>query len=330
MSFPARLASVCAAIVLLVAVWILGIVFSPQRVAQRSAGAPLVSLPASAQIRSVDIFARATDPAPIVTLKKNGPREWDVSAGSLSFPASADRVAALLQGLRDMRRGNLVTRDPIKLDSLGLDNERAHRVVLHREGAPDTSLLVGKRAASGDEEYVKASGDPSAWLTRSSVGILLAQDRPYWYDLRVLPEDIQGGTIFSIAVAGSVRLGAPEEKVLGGSYTLSRRAAQSSEWVIQGQKTSVSPLAAATMADRLAQLEGMDFAQSAVGDTAPDAGLLQVTIVAINGDRYILRVTGGAEPGKILLTTSWSPWTYVMDPATLARTVLPLQSLLAP
>jgi len=321
MSFPARLASVCAALVLLVAAWVLGIVFSPQRVAQRSAGAPLVSLLGSRQIVSLDIFARASDPAPIASLKRVGLNQWEVGAGSLSFPASADRVAALLQGLRDMRRGNLVTRDPTKLDSLGLDEDTAHKVVMHMQGAPDTALLVGKRAASGDEEYVKASGDPSAWLTRSSVGILLAQDRSYWYDLRVMPEDIQGGTIFSINVSGSVRLGGPGEKVLGGSYTLSRRSAQSSEWVIQGQKAAVSPLAAATMADRLALLEGIDFAQSAVGDTAPDAGLLQVTIVAINGDRYILRITGGAEPGKILLTTSWSPWTYVMEPAALARIV---------
>ena len=328
MSFPARLALVCAALVILVTAFVLGIVYSPQCVAQRSAGAPLVSLPSSVQILSVDIFMRASDPAPIATLNRKGPNQWDVVAGSLSYPASGERVAALLQGVRDMRRGNLVTRDPGKLDSLGLGDDTAHRVVLHLEGSADMTLLVGKRAASGDEEYVKAQGDPSAWLTRSTVGILLGQDRSYWYDLRVLPEDIQGNTIFGIAVAGSVRLGTSGERMLSGSYTLSRRSAQSSEWVLQGQKAAVSPLAAATMADRLAQLEGIDFAQSAIGDAAPDSGLLRVTIIAINGDRYIVRITGGAEPGKILLTTSWSPWTYVLDPATLARTVFAESALL--
>ena len=225
MSFAARLTAVCSALAALLAILVLGTVFSPERIQQRNAGAPLVPFTPSVRVTAVDIFTRASDAAPLLTLTRKGANQWEASSGSLSYPASSDRVAALLHGLQDMRRGNLVTRDPAKRTELGLDDDAAHMVRLRAEGRPDLPLLVGKRAASGDEEYVMARGEPSAYLTRSAIGILLDQDRSYWYDLRVLPVDIQGSTILSIGVRGSIRLGSPLEGVLRGDYALVRVAA---------------------------------------------------------------------------------------------------------
>ena len=339
MSFPARLTAVCSALALLLAAFVLGSIFSPERIARRNAGAPLVSFTPSVRVSAVDIFARASDSAPLLTLTRQGANLWQASSGSLSYPASSDRVAALLQGLQHMRRGNLVTRDPSKRSELGLDNGSAHMVRLRVEGRPDVTLLVGKRAASGDEEYVMARGEPSAYLTRSAIGILLDQDRTYWYDLRVLPADIQGSTILSISVRGSIRLGPQSEGALRGDYTLARTAAASSGqgtqagqptgWQIEGQKTEVNVLAASTMAERIASLEGVDFAQAPPARSSVAGGLLQVTVLALNGDRYILRVSPGPEPGKLFLTTSFSPLAYVVDSLTLSRTVFPLSDLLA-
>jgi len=318
MSFRARLLAVCSASALLAVALVLGIVFSPQQVAQRKAGAPLVALPASARITSVDIFTRASDKAPLLTLKSSGPNRWEAESGGLAYPASPDRIAALLEGLRGMRRGDLVTTDPAKRPELGLDGDTAHMVLLHAEGA-EVALLVGKRAASGDEEYVMARGEPAAYLTRSSVGILLDQDSAYWYDLRVLPEDIQGGTILGITVGGSS---------VKDAYSLERGQGAQGEWRIRGRQEPVNPLAASAMADRLAELSGLDFAKSPPAARAGAPEGFQVTITAINGERYVLRISPGAEPERLFLTTSWSPWTYVVDSRALSRAVFPLSDLL--
>ena len=83
------------------------------------------------------------------------------------------------------------------------------------------------------------------------------------------------------------------------------------------------------MAERIASLEGIDFAQAPPGQSSAAGGLLQITVLALNGDRYILRVSPGPEPGKLLLTTSFSPLAYVVDSLTLTRTVFALSELLA-
>jgi len=319
-TFTARLAAVCTALALLAAAFILGRVFSPQRMEERRSGAPLVSLGHSAQVASVDVYSHATDSTPLVTLQRKGANLWEAAGGDTPYPASSDRVAVLLQGLLDLRRGNLVSSDPAKMANLGLDPASAHLVILHAEGRPDVALLVGKRAPSGDQEYVELRGESSAFLTRSSIGILLSQDRSYWYGLRVLPDDVQSGAIMSVAVSGSL---------IGAPYALLRvPAGQSFQWQLHGQNAAVNQTAATAMIDRLAQLEGIDFAPG--GTPASQAGrLLEVTVIALNGDRYILRVGAGSHNGELSLTTSWSPWTYVLDSLTLTRTIFRLSDLLA-
>ncbi|MGA2764030.1 MAG: DUF4340 domain-containing protein [Spirochaetia bacterium] len=316
MSFKARLAAVFGALAVLAAAFVLGSVFSPQRLEERRSGAPLISLGPSPQISSVDVYTRAADAAPLLSLQRKGANLWEAAGGPATYPASADRVAALLQGLIGLRRGKLASSDPAKMADLGLEPETAHQVVLHVEGKPEIALLIGKRAPSGDEEYVKVKGEPSAFLTRSSLGVLLSQERSYWYELHVLPDDVQAATVMSINVSGS-SVGAP--------FTLLRvPAGQSFEWQIQGKKVSVNQMAATAMVDRVTRLEGIDFAQ----EPASGSPSLQITVVALNGDRYILRVNQGPKDGKVFLTTSWSPWTYVVDSFTLSRTVFPLSDLL--
>lgn len=316
MSSTARLAAVLAALVVLVAAFILGILFSPQRMEERKSGAPLVRLGPSAQVLSVDIYSHADDSAPLVTLRRKGANVWEAAGSGASYPASPDRVAALLQGLLGTRKGNLVSSDPARMADLDLDPASARQVVLRVQGKPDVALLVGKRAPSGDEEYVELRGDPSAFLTRSSIGILLSQDRSYWYGLRVLPDDVQSTTIMSVAVSGSS---------IGSPYTLQRvPAGQSFRWELRDQNASVNQAAATAMVERLAQLEGTDFVPAGRA-----AGPLRVAIVALNGDRYTLRVGPGPRNGELLLTTSWSPWTYAIDSATLSRTIFPESDLLA-
>jgi len=315
-SFTARLGVVLAALALLVAAYILGVLFSPERLEERRSGAPLITLGPSAQVASLDIYSHAADSVPLVTLQRRGANVWETAGNGVSYPASSDRVAALLQGLLGLRRGNLVSSDPAKMADLGLDPASAHQVVLHVEGKPDVALLVGKRAPSGDEEYVELRGDRSAFLARSSIGILLSQDRSYWYGLRVLPDDVQSTTIMSVAVSGDS---------VGSPYTLQRvPAGQSFQWQFRDRKAAVNQTAATAMVERLAQLEGTDF--------APGGGatkLLQVTVIALNGDRYILRLGPGSQSGELLLTTSWSPWTYVVDSVTLSRTIFSVSDLLA-
>jgi hypothetical protein len=40
-----------------------------------------------------------------------------------------------------------------------------------------------------------------------------------------------------------------------------------------------------------------------------------------------MEVAAGPEPGKVLVTANWSPWTYLVNSLALKRAVLPESSL---
>ncbi|MGA2480349.1 MAG: hypothetical protein ABSG63_16490, partial [Spirochaetia bacterium] len=59
-----------------------------------------------------------------------------------------------------------------------------------------------------------------------------------------------------------------------------------------------------------------------------DAGLaLSVTTFAVK--TYSLVVRRGQEPGKVLVTADWSPWTFVVNAVPLQRVVLPESALIS-
>jgi hypothetical protein len=276
------------------------------------------------QIDGIDISGRGEAH---VTLRKQA-AGWEARTDGRVYPASAERITTFLSNIAGLTRGRLASRDPEHFPDLGLGEDSARRLILHRAGTgPDLGLLVGKRGPSGDEDYVIVGGQKDAYLVRGSLAFFLAQDRSYWYELHVLPDDVQGATIDSIAVSGSLATAGPAAGVLEGPYTLSRGPGQQpAQWSLKGDDRPVNRIAASAMASALAMLEAEEFADPAPGG----AGQLAIEVTTREGRRYSLSVRPGREPGKVLVTTSWSPWTYIVNELSLRRAVLPLASLRAP
>ena len=76
------------------------------------------------------------------------------------------------------------------------------------------------------------------------------------------------------------------------------------------------------MASSLANLEAVDFADEKAGQAGSGAGRLDIAVKTFEGKTYALSVTRGPEQGRLRVTTSWSPWTYVVNEVPLQRAVL--------
>ena len=76
--------------------------------------------------------------------------------------------------------------------------------MLHQAGAADAVLEVGKRGPAGDADYVRVQGQDQVYLAKGSLSYFLSQRTPYWYELHVLPDDVQGTTIAEITVRGTL------------------------------------------------------------------------------------------------------------------------------
>ncbi len=137
------------------------------------------------------------------------------------------------------------------------------------EGRPELRLRVGARAPSGQEDYLGLEGQEDVYLVRGNLSVLLAQDRAYWLNLYVFPDEVRGETIARVTVrrAGGRRPGGTDPS--GGGYTLTRSG---EGWTLDGGPADA--LAAQAMVEALARLEGQDLleAGAAPGSRRPWGG----------------------------------------------------------
>jgi len=325
MGFRIRLLLASGLLAALVLLFALGLLLSPQQRRVRAAGAPLLPGIVGFEIEGLDIV-RPQDGELRLRLREGS---WEVQHDGRPFPASVDRVLSLLRLVSSLQRGALVTRDPARGAELGLGEGKQRLLVFHLAGKPDVALEVGARAPSGEEDYMRIRGDAAVYQVRGNLSVILAQDRTYWYDLRLLPADVQAQSLTRIAVRGSVELGSPGGALEGG-YALERASKESGGgWTMPGEGRPVDSLAADSLAGELALLEGEDFLEARLAPhPAPSGAALQVEVTTSEGKTYRLEVHAGPEPGLALVTTSWSPWTYLLRAAVLRRAVRPASELL--
>ena len=325
MTFRARLLAVCGALAVLLVLFFLGILFSPERMQARTSAQPLLPGVSAQKIDRIEIVENG---APAVQLRRTA-HGWETPQGTTAYPVSADRVATFVRTVAGLRRTSRVTSDPQHLSELGLSGEGSRLLVLHQAGAPDVALQVGKRGPSGDADYVRVQGQDQVYLARGTLSFFLSQDASYWYELHVLPDDVQGTTIAAITVSGELEIDDSGGAVLRGGYTLRRPSADRlDQWTVGGDPRPADRVSAGAMASSLANLEGVDFAESKAGASGVGAGRLDIVVKTFEGKTYELFVTRGREPGKVRVTTDWSPWTYVVNAVPLQRAVLPESRLL--
>jgi hypothetical protein len=343
MRFRTRLLALCGVLAGLLALLLLGISLSPERVQSRTSGRPLLPGARAQKIDAIDISVNGETK---VALRRTA-SGWETPSGARTYPASSDRINTFLRTVTGLPRTSLVSSDTRHLPELGLSTDAARLLVLHQTGAPDAALLVGKRGPTGDADYVQVRGQEQVYLARGSLAFFLAQDHSYWYELHVLPDDVQGATIAAISVRGSLRLDGTGASVIRGGYTLKRPSAEKQDqWVVGSPEKPADRVTAGAMANSLAMLEGLDFAEGPAGAALPGAASppggaspggaspggaerLEISVETFAGRKYSISASLGPEPGKVRITTSWSPWTYILNALLLQRAVLPESSLAA-
>ncbi len=326
MSFRARLAALCGVMAALLALLVLGILFSPDRVQARSAGQPLLPGVSPRKIDGIEISVNGETKVRLTRTAAG----WEIPSGARMYPASAERITAFLRTVTGLPRTNLVSSGSRHLSELGLSAEAARTLVLHQAGAADVDLQVGKRGPSGDGDYVQVRGQESVYLARGSLAFFLVQDRSYWYELHVLPDDVQGATIAAITVRGSLGMDGDGSRALTGGYTLKRPSAEKQDqWIVGNPEKPADRVTAGAMANSLAMLEGVDFAEAPPDgkSAAHGAERLEISVSTFEGKTYSISASRGPEPGKVLITTTWSPWTYLVNAVLLQRAVLPEAAL---
>jgi len=179
------LAGISAALAL---VYILTIIFDPERVGSRSAAYSWLEPGQSDKISGITIVK----PDETINLVRNGGK-WFVSHNGKDYPARDIRIEDFIAALSKRAPYPVRSSSASSHERLSLTDEQAVRVtVAAGAGIPLLNLLIGQADLTGQSIYLRKQGQNEV---RSGADVFTSYTRAAlnsWYNLRLFPETENG------------------------------------------------------------------------------------------------------------------------------------------
>ena len=294
--------------------------------------------PPAAQGPVLPNFAKQAANATIITIATRdatyriarGQRGWSLPDKS-DFPVQRERLAQFTDGLAGLSYLRPMTRDPAKLDRLGLgDPAKGGEGVLvqvqNAQGALLANLVLGIAPAG---LYARQPDKPQAWAVKGDLPPL--KDPALWLDLAPLalaPERIARVLV---------------EPVSGPSYALARSGADARDFHLQTPYNDylvLTPAGLNTTGDALAQLQPRDVASAPAIAAPPRARVTLTTFDGLTvkaelaeqgGQRWVKLVASGegqAAAGEAQrINERAGPWAYGLSALSFDDLAPPLSVL---
>lgn len=221
---------------------------------------------------------------------KEGEKKGEEAPGFPKFKADAERVEEVLEGLRKLEAGSLVSTNPSKQATYQVNNLAKQIRVYDASGKKLAGLYVGKSGPDMFTTYVRRDGEDEVYLVGGHIGAAIPADVMSWRDRKIW--DAQPDIIIGISV---VRRGKKGEE----SYSLSKdeqgvwHLAQPKEAILDGAKVEelISKIARPTAA-RFAHVFDK-------GEAGLDRPSLTLTITTTDGRVQTLAVGGEDKQGYL-------------------------------
>jgi hypothetical protein len=292
------LGSIAAA---LLAVFILGEIFSAERLNAAATEALLVPGFKQSEARRIEL----SDSRGKTLLSREG--EWALEADGAFFPASKTHVSDLLQELSRLTRGTLVTRSEEAASSLGLRGADTVRLtVTGGTGETLCQLTAGKTGATGKGRYLRVGNGREVYETGDSLSPYITTDKRFWENLKIFPDGLKSDDIIRISVRSRLALsGTKGVRVL--DYTLVKGQDQRGRpaWSFGGQAGSTADDAKVqSLVRSVLSLEGNDFDSSVGAATKLSSGPRATIILSTSDNRELTlfigeRVSGDQYPSAL-------------------------------
>jgi hypothetical protein len=185
---------------LLTLIYLLTLVFEPERTVRRNAAFSWLDQKSLAQAGGIQLFSGPGAEA-LTLVRKNA--AWYVSHAGNEYPARQLRVDDFLALLSKRAAYPVRASSAGAVERLGLTEENAARIVITglppvREGADALSgpllldLLAGQGDLTGQEIYLRKAGQNEVRSGENKFSGYLSGSRQSWYNLRLFPESEDG------------------------------------------------------------------------------------------------------------------------------------------
>jgi hypothetical protein len=261
MSFKKKIIVLGSIAGLLLVVFIMGEIFSPQRLTRAASETELFPGFRADSAQRIEL----ADSSSRVLLIKAG--NWTVDINGVRYPANVTKVGFLLKEISAVTRGELVTRSQDKAADLGVEGPQAvHLTVSGGNTDVLCELFAGKTSATGKGRYIRTGKGAGTYQTGDSLSPYITTDKRFWEDLKIFPSDLKTESVIRLSIRCRIALsGGKDQRTL--DYGLFRTQDQQGRqsWGFADKGAAPLEEKVRSLIDSVLALEGNDF------DTSPDA-----------------------------------------------------------
>jgi len=299
MTYNKKFTVLSGVIAALAVIYILSLIFDPERVGSRSSAYSWLEPGQNDKISGITI----AKPDETITLVRNGGK-WFVSNNGRDYPARELRIEDFIAALGKRAPYPVRSSSASSHERLSLTPEQAVRVtVAAGAGLPLLNLLIGQPDLTGQGIYLRRQDQNEV---RSGEDIFTAYTRSTlssWYNLRLFPETESG----TLTTANVQRLTVYHDSAPPQIFTRSGKA-----WTFNFEVANPDMDRVDTYIRDILNTSGDDFADS----VTPSDPLFNASRIVLElGDGTIRTIRCGPpdENGGVLAAVSGSDWVYSLS-----------------
>jgi hypothetical protein len=286
--------------------YILTIIFDPERRGARSAAYSWLEPGQNDRISGI-IIAKADE---TITLARNGDM-WFVSHNGKDYPARASRIEDLIAALGKRAPYPVRSTGASSHERLSLNEGQAVRItVAAGAGPPLLSLLIGQYGITGQDVYLRKQGQNEV---RSGEDIFTTYTRSglsSWYNLRLFPE-AENGKFDAASVQRLVVYIPEDDQTIGPQNIPLIFTRKGREWTFNFELANPNMKMVDNYVRDILNAAGDGFAD-AVSPSDPLLNNGRIELQLGNNNIMTLRLGPPDENGVRFAAVSGSPWVYSM------------------
>ncbi|MDR2719118.1 MAG: DUF4340 domain-containing protein [Treponema sp.] len=302
MVYKKKLKILSGIIAVLALIYIVTIIFDPERRGARSAAYSWLDPAETARISGITIVSDNET----ISLARNGGK-WFVSHDGKDYPAKDVRVEDFIAALAKRAPYPLRSSSASSHERLSLTDDQSTRVtVAAGAGLPLLSLLIGQSDLTGQNVYLRKQGQNEVRSGEDIFSVYTRSEVTAWYNLRLFPES-ESGKLDAAHVQRLTVYPPPAddgENVPPQIFTRKGR-----EWTFSFELANPNMTKVNNYIRDIINTSGDDFVSS-VAPSDPLFNNSRITLELGNGSTSAIRLGPPDEDGKCYAAVSGSDWVY--------------------